>query len=150
MADSITNLAQILYQIEPDPVTSNNVSAAVLNGQANADVGVNITVDKPAPLVGENVTFTVTVANRGPSPATGLVVADVLSAGLTLVSATPSQGTWVAPNWTVGTLSEIAAPVTLTVVATVTASGAMVNGAIITQQTEGDSNPVNNRAERHA
>ena len=125
---------------------SNNVSAAVLNGQANADVGVDIAVDKPAPLVGENVTFTVTVANRGPSPATGLVVTDVLSAGLTLVSATPSQGTFVAPDWTIGTLSEIAPPVTLTIVATVTAPGPVVNAAIITQQTEGDSNPVNNRA----
>ena len=146
VVDSITNLAQILYQIEPDPVSSNNVSAAVVNGQANADVGVNITVDKPAPLVGENVTFTVAVQNRGPSPATGLVVTDVLSAGLTLVTATPSQGTVVGPAWTIGALSEIAPPVTLTIVATVTAPGPVVNAAIITQQTEGDSNPVNNRA----
>ena len=146
VVDSITNLAQVLRQNEPDPVPSNNVSAAVVNGQANADVGVNITVDKPAPLVGENVTFTVTVQNRGPSPATGLVVTDVLSAGLTLVTATPSQGTVVGPAWTIGTLSEIAPPVTLTIVATVTAPGPVVNAAIITQQTEGDSNPVNNRA----
>ncbi len=82
VADSITNLAHVLRQNEPDPVSSNNFSAAVLNGQENADVGVDITVDKPAPLVGEDVTFTVTVANRGPSPATGVVVADALSAGL--------------------------------------------------------------------
>ena len=146
VVDSITNMAQVLYQNEPDPVPSNNVSAAVVNGQANADVGMDIVVDKPAPLVGENVTFTVTVANRGPSPATGLVVTDVLSAGLTLVTATPSQGTVVGPAWTIGTLSEIAPPVTLTIVATVTAPGPVVNAAIITQQTEGDSNPVNNRA----
>src|SRR4029077_8966644 len=146
VVDSITNLAQILFQIEPDPITSHNVSAAVINGQANADVGVNVAVDKPAPLVGENVTFTVAVQNRGPRAATSLGVADLLSAGLTLVSATPSQGTWAAPNWTIGDLSEIAAPVTLTVVATVSAPGANVNGAIITQQTEGDANPVNNRA----
>ena len=68
VVDSITNLAQVLHQNEPDPVSSNNVSAAVLNGQANADVGVDITVDKPAPLVGENVTFTVTVAEQRPEP----------------------------------------------------------------------------------
>ena len=146
VVDSITNLAQVLRQNEPDPVSSNNFSAAVLNGQENADVGVDIAVDKPAPLVGENVTFTVTVANRGPSTATGVVVADLLSAGLTLVSATPSQGTFVAPDWTIGTLSEIGPPVTLTIVATVTAPGPLFTAATIRQQTEADSNPANNRA----
>ena len=79
----------------PTPCPATTSPRPSLNGQENADVGVDIAVDKPAPLVGENVTFTVTVANRGPSPATGVVVADVLSAGLTLVSATPSQGTFV-------------------------------------------------------
>ena len=70
----------------------------------------------------------------------------MLSAGLTLVTATPSQGTVVAPAWTIGALSEIAPPVTLTIIATVTAPGPLVTAAIITQQTEADSNPANNRA----
>jgi uncharacterized repeat protein (TIGR01451 family) len=146
VVDSITNSAQVLRQNEPDPVPSNNFSAAVLNGQENADVGVDITVDKPAPLVGENVTFTVTVANRGPSPATGVAVADVLSPDLTFVTATPSQGTYKAPEWTIGPLSGIAPPVTLTIVATVKAPGPLFAAAFIRQQTEADSNPANNRA----
>ena len=100
VVDSITNLAHVVRQDQPDPVPGNNFSAAVVNGAANADVGVTKAVDRPAPLVGENVTFTVTVANRGPSPATGVVVTDALPAGLTLVSATPSQGTYAAPDWT--------------------------------------------------
>ena len=87
VVDSITNLAEVLRHNEPDPVLSNNSSSAVLNVAENADVGVDIAVDQPAPLVGENVTFTVTATNRGPSPATGVVVADLLSQGLTLVSA---------------------------------------------------------------
>ena len=147
VVDSITNLAQVLHQNEPDPVPSNNVSAAVLNGQANADVGVDITVDKPAPLVGENVTFTVTVAEQRPEPRDRsrrhrcAVCGAHAGVGHAFAGHVSS-----APDWTIGALSEIAPPVTLTIVATVTAPGPVVNAAIITQQTEADSNPVNNRA----
>ena len=87
-----------------------------------------------------------TVTNRGPSPATDVVITDALPAGLTLVSATASQGSYAAPLWTVGTLSETGAPATLTIVATVTAPGALVNTATITAQTEVDANPANNSA----
>ena len=94
VAGAITNRALVVAQDQPDPVASNNSAAAIVNGAANADVGVHKTVDRPAPLVGETVTFTVTVTNSGPSPATGVVVTDALPAGLTFVSATPSQGTY--------------------------------------------------------
>ena len=69
-----------------------------------------------------------------------------MPAGLTFVEATPSQGTYTAPTWTVGTLSETGTPATLTMVATVTAPGALVNTATMTQQTEVDPNPANNSA----
>jgi hypothetical protein len=53
-----------------------------------------------------------------------------LSSGYTFVSATPSSGTWTAPNWS----SNLAngANATLTIVATVRATGAYGNTATIT------------------
>ena len=66
VAGAITNRALVVAQDQPDPVASNNSAAAIVNGAANADVGVTKTADRPAPLVGETVTFTVTVTNSGP------------------------------------------------------------------------------------
>ncbi len=68
VAGAITNRALVVAQDQPDPVASNNSAAAIVNGAANADVGVTKTADRPAPLVGETVTFTVTVTNSGPEP----------------------------------------------------------------------------------
>ena len=42
-------------------------------------------VDRSDVLVGETVTFTVRAINRGPSPATGVVITDALPPGLTLI-----------------------------------------------------------------
>lgn len=63
------------------------------------------TADKTQIAEGENVTFTISVQNFGIDPATNLVVTDVLPTGLSLVSATPSRGTWSNPNWNVGSLT---------------------------------------------
>ena len=78
------------------------------------------TVSNPTPNVGDTITFTVTLTNSGPDAATGVTVTDLLPAGLTFVSATPSQGTYDSATgvWTVGTVAT-GAPQTLTITATV-------------------------------
>ena len=116
-----------------------------MNGAPAADIAVTKTVDNPTPVVGTTVTFTVTATNRGPTGATGVVVTDALPAGLTLVSATPSQGDYTAPTWTVGALAANASA-TLVIVATVDTPGALVNRAEKTQQVEADPNPANDSA----
>ena len=64
-------------------------------------------VDRTDPSVGETVSFTVTATDRGPSDASGVVVQDALPPGLTLMSASPSQGTYDpgTGTWAVGAIA---------------------------------------------
>ena len=72
-----------------------------------------------------NLTYVVTVANNGPSDASGIALSEVLTlpAGVTLASATPSQGAFASPTWTVGGLAT-GTNATLTVVVTASAAAA--------------------------
>ena len=107
------------------------------------------TVDRPTPLLGETVTFTVTVTNNGPNTVTGVQVRDVLSARLTFVGATASHGTYTAATglWEVGTLARTgaAATATLQIMATVTQAGPLTNLAVKIAQDQPDPNPTNDQ-----
>ena len=85
-----------------------------------ADLSLTKIVDNATPNVGDNITFTVTLTNGGPNAASGVVVHDLLPAGLSFVSATPSTGSYssVTGDWTVGTVNNGATP-TLSITATV-------------------------------
>jgi uncharacterized repeat protein (TIGR01451 family) len=64
----------------------------VVSPPTNADLAVTL-ADSPDPvIVGNNLTYTITITNNGPEAATGVAVADTLPAGVSYVSATPSQG----------------------------------------------------------
>ena len=57
-----------------------------------ADLAVTVT-DSPDPIVvGQNVTYTFTIRNQGPTYSANTTFTDTLPPGLTFVSATPSQG----------------------------------------------------------
>ena len=89
-----------------DPNLGNNTASTTATPQV-ADLALAKTVNDPTPNVGDTITFTVSLTNAGPSAATGVRVADLLPAGLTFVSATPSQGTYTPGSgvWTVGTVT---------------------------------------------
>ena len=118
----------------------NDVALIVLG----ADLGITKVADDPTPFVGQNVTFTITVANAGPGVASGVTVTDTLPAGLTYVSATPSQGSCSGTNTVTCNLGAIndGASATVTLVATVTTSGTIVNTATVTS--DDDTNGANN------
>jgi uncharacterized repeat protein (TIGR01451 family) len=99
-------------------------------------------------VAGNQLTYTITVTNDGPSTATGVTLADTLPAGVTFVSATSSQGTVTNTsgvlNGQLGTLAP-AASATITVIVGVNAAttGTLTNTATVTS-TETDINTSNN------
>ena len=141
----ITNLAVKTGQNEPDPIVGNDSAAAGTTATPAADLEVDKEVDRRDALVGETLTFTVRATNRGPSPATGVTIADALPAGLSFVSAAPSQGSYDTATgiWTVGAL-DWPAQATLTLVARVDQPGALANNASMASQDQIDPNPINN------
>jgi len=70
------------------------------------DLATFVKADKLKPSVGDIVTFRITVANNGPSPATKVALTTTLPEGVTFVSATPVQGAFdkVTGIWNVGTV----------------------------------------------
>ncbi|WP_298116272.1 DUF11 domain-containing protein, partial [Flavobacterium sp.] len=110
-------------------LSSSSVTTTIFKGCS--DLRVVKTVNNATPNVGSQVTFTITASNLGGSNDTNVVVNDVLPAGYTLVG-TPvaSTGTWSNPNWTIGNFAS-GASATLTITATVNASGPYLNTACI-------------------
>ena len=142
------NTATITFSDVWDPNNRNNTARTPTDPQ-QADLIVSKTVNNTAPNVGDNVTFTITLENVGPSTAQSVAVTDLLPAGLQFVSATPSAGSYSAGSgvWTLGSVPA-ATTNTLLVVATVRApsSGpaqALTNTATATSTTP-DPNPDNN------
>ncbi len=111
------------------------------------DIAVSKTVDQLIPEVGEEILFTVTVQNNGPSDATNVVVTDVLASGYQLVNTTPSTGTYNGTNgsWVVGNLANGASE-TLELAVEVLPTGNYTNTAELTNVAEEDvdSSPNNN------
>jgi uncharacterized repeat protein (TIGR01451 family) len=72
---------------------------------------------------GQQITFTITVSNAGPDAAEGTTVVDILPAGTTLVSATPSQGSCSGTTTVTCNIGTLSSGANATVTLVVTASG---------------------------
>jgi uncharacterized repeat protein (TIGR01451 family) len=123
------NTVTITHSDVWDPNNRNNTAKTPTDPQ-QADLIVSKTVNDSTPNVGDDVTFTITLENLGPSSAANVSLTDTLPAGLQFVSATPSVGSFASGVWTVGTVASGATP-TLTVVAKVLAPS---SGPVSSQQ----------------
>jgi uncharacterized repeat protein (TIGR01451 family) len=94
---TITNSA-VTASATADPDNSNDTGTATTTVNTSADLSVTKT-DTPDPVIaGNNLTYTITFSNLGPSDAQGVTVTDSVPAGTSLVSATVVSGT----GWTTG------------------------------------------------
>ncbi len=152
-AARVTNTASITAADQPDPDStpgnsndSEDDQASVTIPQEESDLSVTKTVDNANPSVGQTVNYTINVRNSGPAGATNVQVSDPLPSGLSFVSAAPSVGTYDSATgiWTVGAIAPNGTA-TLTIQATLNATGVVVNTARVTAD-QGDSNPDNNQA----
>ena len=143
----IVNTAVVTNTTDTSPANNTASDLTILVG---ADLEVNKTVAPASPSEGGVVTYTLTVANLGPSPATGIILTDVLPGTLTFKEAQASPGTYTVADgkWTIGDLANDAVA-TLLLAATVN-PGSL--GTTIVNTTEGlasnvpDYNQSNNIA----
>jgi len=119
----------------------------------NADVSVS-QAGNPGTVamgtIGVNVTYTVTVTNSGPQSATGVMLSDQLPAGMTFISAAPSQGSCTGTSIVTCDLGAMASggSATVTIIAMNTSVGTKANMATVsnTGSAEYDNNLINNIA----
>ncbi|MEO8669782.1 MAG: DUF11 domain-containing protein [Tahibacter sp.] len=139
-----TNVATVTSDNDSTP--GNNTAFWTTNISLLADLSITKTGPANA-IAGSRISYTLDVANNGPSTTLLVSITDVLPAALTLVSATPTQGSCLGTTTvtcTVGNLSNAAtASISVVVDISPTANGTLTNTASVTS-IDADPNPGNN------
>ncbi|WP_316801546.1 Calx-beta domain-containing protein, partial [Pedobacter frigidisoli] len=127
------------YTFEDTYLKKSTTGVITVTVEPRTDLSITKTANTNTPTVGGNIVFTLTAANAGPSPATGVTVTDALKSGYTFISANPSAAYNSSTGvWTIGNLASGANSV-LTITASVNSAGDMSNSATIAG---GQNDPV--------
>ncbi len=145
----ITNTAALVHVDQTDTLPDNDL-AAVSVAVRGADLTLSKGVSPAKPNEGDPILYTVAVRNLGPDAATGIVVTDLLPAGVTYTGHTAGAGTYsdVTGLWTVGSLAAGQSRV-LSIDATVdagTGGATIVNRAFVSASDIADPDATNNEA----
>ncbi len=98
-----------LLAVDQAETKADNNSANVSLTVNGVDIAVSAAVDNSQPGENQVVAYTISAKNNGPADlATGILISDILPAGLTFVSAATDQGSYdpAAGVWTVGSLAK--------------------------------------------
>ena len=118
---------------EFDPNEANNRALAGVNAPTASDLRIAKTAIPSIIYNGLTSTYTITVYNAGPDNNTGVVVTDLMPAGLQFLSYTASHGTYDnnTDTWTIGNLQAFETA-TLNILVRATTSGTFLNRASVT------------------
>lgn len=103
-ATDIQNTSRVV-SADYDPDMSNNFASVASSVFAASDLVLTKSDDPDPVTAGDEVTYTLTISNTGPSPAPNVVVQDFLPPEVELISVTSSKGACVT-----GTPGDILAP----------------------------------------
>jgi len=135
---NITNHAEEIYQTEYNPEPGNSTSIPVYTKLAD------VTLSQTGSYLSDVVTFIVTATNNGPDTATNINIGDIIPAGLTGVTVTPSTGTSYSDGvWTIPSLAYLASA-TLNITGNSVSQITTYNNVTEINQTEYDPTPDNN------
>ena len=132
-----------------NPLNIDTTSYNPRTPNAEADLELSQTVDNASPQVGDEVTFTLTLSNKGSGFASSIKVTDLLPEVFSLISATPEQGTYDSQTgvWDVGIVAANVSSI-LKLTAKANTKGVVENTAEVTTvfQNDPDSTPGNQNA----
>jgi uncharacterized repeat protein (TIGR01451 family) len=124
-----------------------HVICTITNARKAIDLVITKRANPTAVHVGDQVTYTIVVTNKGPGTATGVTMTDPMPALVQFVSVSTSQGSCTGGaliSCTIGTLAP-GASATITVVGKAKAVGVAVNTAV-TVSNDPESNTADNSA----
>ena len=154
---SVGNAASVSAASPTDPNTNNNSSTAYFTIHNRADLAVTKTVSTTSPYtpqveVGDSLTYTVSVTNKGPYDARGVALSDSAPSGVTFTACTSTVGTciWSASGASLS-LSALTngSTATLTIQATLNfgvADGSTITNTASVTSTTFDPDTSNNAA----
>jgi uncharacterized repeat protein (TIGR01451 family) len=130
---------------ESDPVASNNTAtlSTTVEGTADMQLAKTSSAGTNPTLVGDELTYTLTVTNLGPDEATDVVVSDTLPGSVTFVRA--SSGCFLAGRTVTCEFGKVQDGATVMITVIPNDVGVIQNTARVTAN-EGDPNPDNNDA----
>jgi uncharacterized repeat protein (TIGR01451 family) len=154
---NVGNSASVSASSPTDPNTNNNSSTAYFTIHNRADLDVTKSVASASPYwpatgieVGDSLIYTVTLTNKGPYDARGVVLSDAAPAGVTYTGCTSTVGTcvWLASGASLSLLSmSNGSVVTLTIQATLNfgvADGSTITNTASVTSTTFDPDLSNN------